>query len=50
MNPQYLRGEISTVHEFDGGIAIVLPDRIVGRSTSRHVRSAPEVLETMDEA
>jgi hypothetical protein len=45
VKPQYLRGELATVHAFDGDVVIVLLDRIVGRFTSRHVRCAPEVLE-----
>ena len=45
VKPQYLRGELATVHDFDGDVVIVLLDRVVGRFSSRHVRCAPEVLE-----
>lgn len=49
VKPQYLRGEVASVHELDGTVVVVLLDRVVGRFASRHVRCAPEVLELIDE-
>jgi len=43
--PQYIRGEIGTVHELSGDYVVVLLDRVVGKFKSRHLRCAPEMVE-----
>lgn len=47
VKPNYLRGEVGTVHEFDGDVVVILLDRVVGRFTSRHIRCSPEVLQVI---
>ena len=49
VKPNYLRGELRTIHEYYGDAVVVLLDRVVGRFSSRHVRCSPEVLELVAE-
>ena len=42
--PQYLRGEIGTVHELDDDYVVVLLERVFSKFTSRQLRCAPEMV------